>query len=322
MNYSTKDISKKGTSGQHNQSYRLIGIISIFSIICITTIAIDKLRDHFYISIISGVIGLILVLYWQKKYIDLRENALVHLWLVLNGTILLTFAVIPFALALIISINIMLIMLLLKIVVMNIVRPTNGKLSLILLRLLNIILFAGASYVIVNAIIITASNYTEYVSKYISNGNFKFLLPLIVVAIIAALIWIGFFSKKINLDKEPPRKISVYPVTDFKPSHPDRNVFIRLAIGDLALRSAYWEFYVFLPLLATILILTVTMAMFPSIISTGILPFGLGVLFVFRLMGLYGVVKCLNNVSKKIWRPITIFVVIFDFLILLSITVK
>ncbi len=322
MNYSTKDISKKGTSAQHNQSYRLISIISIFSVICITTIAIDKLRDHFYISIISGVIGFILVLYWQKKYIDLRENALVHLWLALNGAVLLTFGIIPFALALIISINIMLIMLLLKIMVMNIVRPTKGKLLLVLLRLLNITLFVGASYLIVHAIVISASNYTEYVSKYINNGNFKFLLPLIVVATIAALIWIGFFSKKINLDKEPRRKITVYPVTDFKPSHPDKNVFIRLAIGDLALRSAYWEFFVFLPSIVASLILTISTAIFPSLISAGIIPFGLGLLLVFKLMGLYGVIKCFNNVSKKVWQLVAFFAITFEFLILLSVTAK
>ena len=326
MSYSTADISKKGTSKQHSQSYVLIGIITIFSVICIVMISIDELIKYFYISVLSGAVGFSLILYWQKKYIDLQENALVHLWLVPNGAILLTFGIIPIAAALFIAKTVMLILLLLKIMAMNIARPTNGKFFPVLLRLLNSLLFAGVGYGVFSTIVVLTSGYDEYASKYITSGDLKFVLPLIVVALVAALIWLGLFSKKINLDQEPTREITVYPVVDFKPNYPDRNVFIRLAIGDLALRSAYWEFFLFLPLLIMYLILIVLFVIkwfiFPSLSDGSIISFGLGALPVFMLMGLYGVVKCFNNVSKKIWQFVTVIAVIFNFALLIATIVR
>ena len=102
------------------------------------------------------------------------------------------------------------------------------------------------------------------------------------------------------------------PVVDYQAAYPQRSSLYRWLRGDLPLRAAFFEFYVFLPILISILL---GMLLFTIDLKTSLKLGAKSIFvamafswFVMSLIGLYGVYRGMRNAPNMVWQIMTVVV--------------
>jgi len=297
-NLSVRNMSRTGSREERIKSLLLILFLSTCSVLIVIAIWLLKEQSWFLTPI--ALLGLCGVYYWEKLYLEINDYAIVHLFLVLNAGIYFALGLTHVFFMLPLILSLCLVSLFFYIIYLFFANLTLIKLSNFLL---GIFLIAIMSVLIIYLAAEHLGTIIRHVSAFTQN---KFYMIICLSIIFVPLLLLVAYSRRQYRPLETGLRVEVIPVTDYQARFPNKNSYFRLLSGDLPLRNAFWEFYFFLPvilgLFSTILLLLVQKYLVPAFTKELIFHISIGVAFLFSTLGLIGIVRCISNVSLRLWQ--------------------